>query len=169
MRRLGFFLSKLVLIRPRRVEPACVTHMSRGKERTAAWLSMGLTRITMIESLRSPYAVRFPKPPAYGESLAMHALLSEPVIKKFLAFRSPIGKSNPLALGSTESMVTTLRLLSFQFAYKRPEPERIVSTASVMLARRKTRCLPERLEEAVSSDMPLTPYLRGRAANSRCG
>ena len=154
-------------MRPRRVEPACVTHMSRGKERTAAWLSMGLTRITMIESLRSPYVLRFPKPPAYGESLAMHALLSEPVIKKFFALRSPIGRSNPLALGSTESIVTTLRLLSFQLAYKRPEPERIVNTASVILARRKTLCLPERLGVVISSDMTLTPYLRKRAADSR--
>jgi hypothetical protein len=70
----------------------------------------------MIESLRSPYVLRLPKPPAYGESLSMHALLSEPVIKKFFALRSPIGRSNPLALGSTTSIVTTLRLLSFQLA-----------------------------------------------------
>jgi len=29
--------------------------------------------------------------------------------------------------------------------------------------------LPERLEEAISSDMTLTPYLRWRAADSRRG
>jgi hypothetical protein len=66
--------------------------------------------MTMIESLRSPNVLRFPKPPAYGESLAMHALLSEPVIKKFLACKSPIGKSNPLPFGSTAVSYTHLTL-----------------------------------------------------------
>ena len=63
-RRFGFFLSKFELMRPLRLEPACVTHMSRGKERIAAWLSFGFTRMTMMLSLRSPYAVRLPNPPA---------------------------------------------------------------------------------------------------------
>jgi hypothetical protein len=37
----------------------------------------------------------------------------------------------------------------------------------VILARRKTLCLPERLGVVISSDMTLTPYLRKRAADSR--
>lgn len=157
MRRFGFFLSKFVLIRPRRLDPACLTHKSRGNERMAAWLSCGLTRINMIESLRSPYDARLPKPPAYGESLATHALLSEPVMRKFFALRSPAGKFKLPSPSGTESMVTTWRLPNFQLAYKSPDPAATRASDKTMLNPTNKRSAPERRELTDSSDMTAPP------------
>src|SRR4051794_30005713 len=67
------------------------THRSRWNDSTAAALVVGSRRRSMIVSLRSPMFSRFDTAPAYGESGSMQALLSLPVMRKFIAVGSGSG------------------------------------------------------------------------------
>jgi hypothetical protein len=79
------------LIRLSALLPAIGSHRSRGNDSRAADLDSGSTRITMMVSLRSPIDSRSPNAPANGESGAMQALLSAPVIRMFNAPGSAMG------------------------------------------------------------------------------
>ena len=89
--RCGSLRSYAELIRAWLPTPAIVTYRSRGNESTATREADGSTRKMMIVSLRSPMSSRLPKAAAYGELGSMHAPLSAPVTRKFLASGSAGG------------------------------------------------------------------------------